>query len=219
MTKRSVAVPAAALFALLLYVPPAHAQSRAPRFGAIFGAGLSGAPLGEIAERHGTRAVPGRDYEARVFHGSPQHEWSVGGIWDEYQFHQTIDLNTESRFEYTSASLVLGYSTLMPTGGVPTTFGIDLGVTEFRASSATPSYYTGEPESSRTRGHAILLNLSYGVEIPLKRMSMVPRLRLSTSYPDFGGGDGYSALHRESDLGFKASFGVNVRAVAPWQRK
>jgi hypothetical protein len=199
--------------ALLQSVATAQAQSTAPHFGALFGAGISGSPLSGIAERNGMLAVPGMEYEARIVFGSPQHEWSLGGIRDQYQLDQTFTISSRSRFDYRSASLILGYSTLAPTRGVPTTFGMDLGLSQFQVSSSTLNYYTAEPEDTDTRGHAVLLNVSYGVEIPLQTVSLVPRLRLSTSYPDFGGGDGYSALHRAHHLGFKASFGVSVKAV------
>lgn len=214
MRPRSRLRLALGLLPLLLAASAARAQRTTSRVGAILGAGTSGAPLGEIAQRRGMVGIPGRDFEARIFFGSPRHEWSLGGTWDQYRLNQPSGVSTQSQFDYRSANVVLGYSTLRPTAGVPVSYGIDLGVSEFRASSSSPSYYTGEPESSRTPGRAVLLNLTYGVEIPLQSVSVVPRLRLSTNYPDFGGGDGYSALHRESDLGFKASFGVSVKAAA-----
>lgn len=205
------------LAVLSLFLPgsAALAQDGDLRFGALFGGGLSGAPLGSIAERHGLYALPGLEHEARVLLGSGGHEWSLGGIWDRYRTEQAISPTSTSRFDYRSSGVVLGYSTVRRTGGVPVVYGVDLGWNHFEASSSTPSYYTGEQENSRTAGDAALLNVWYGVEIPMESVTVIPRIRLSTSYPDFGGGDGYSALHRSSDLGFKASVGVSLKKLVP----
>jgi pimeloyl-ACP methyl ester carboxylesterase len=88
---------------------------------------------------------------------------------------------------------------------------LDLGWRSFTAAGSRPDAYTGEVHPGTVRGGGALLGVAYGVELSPGSSTVTPRLRLETSYPDFGGGDGYSRLHRESDLGFRASVGVELR--------
>jgi len=44
----------------------------------------------------------------------------------------------------------------------------------------------------------------------------VPRVRIEVDFPDFGGGDGFGRLHPETDLGFRASFGVVLKLARPF---
>lgn len=208
------------LFLLLLIPAIAAAQGAGRQVGILAGAAISGSPLGEVAERNGTFAIPGQEYEVRLLLSSGRgHEWSLGVLWDSYRLNQTIDISSRSQFDYTSTGTVVGYGFSQHAGSVPVVYGVDLGWMRFRTASSTPNYYTGEQEDTRTRGDAVVLGLSYGVEIPLQSLSLVPRIRIATNYPDFGGGEGYSGLHREHDLGFKASFGMSVKASTPLRRK
>lgn len=216
MQRKPIQPVLVALILLLLVHPSAEGQSAGRGFGVLVGAAASASPLSETAERNGTYAVPGLEYELRLLLAPrPGREWSVGVLTDSYQLDQTLDIASRSRFDYRSTSIVASYSLTEPVSGVPVVYGVDLGWTGFRATSSGPNYYSGDPEDTRTRGDAVVLGLSYGVEIPLHSVSLIPRLRVTTNYPDFGGGDGYSGLHRERDLGFKASFGVNVKARFP----
>jgi hypothetical protein len=208
-------------FLLLLSVAaPAAAQNSSHSLGVLVGAAVSGSPLGGIAERNGTFAIPGQEYEVRLLLGSARgHEWSVGVLRDSYRLAQAADISTRSHFDYNSTGTVVGYGFTEETGSVPVVYGVDLGWQRFSAASSTPNYYTGEQEDTRTSGDAIVLGVSYGVEIPLQSVSLIPRVRIATNYPDFGGGEGYSGLHRQHDLGFKASFGISVKAATPFGRK
>lgn len=69
---------------------------------------------------------------------------------------------------------------------------------------------------SRTVGHAAVLGWTAGLEIPGRALTTVPRIRLEMNFPDFGGGDGYTLIHPETDLGFKASFGVTLKLARPF---
>lgn len=210
---RDPLIPLALLFLVLL---PARAGAQAAgaafhRFGIAVGAGVGGAPLGEIAERNGTFAIPGKEYELRgLLQVSPGAEWSMGLLVDDYSLDQQIEVVTRSRFDYQSAAVVVAYGRTEMQKNVPIQSRLDVGWRRFEVSSSGPNYYTGEAEASRTSGHSALVAVSLGVAIPLQSMSLVPRVRLETSYPDFGGGDGYSRLHREHDLGFRASLGIGL---------
>lgn len=204
----------------LLVSPSAEAQSTGRTIGVLAGAAVSGSPLGELAERNGTYAIPGQEFEVRLLFGSARgREWNVGVLSDRYRIDRAADDPlSQPQFDYTSTGALVGYSVTEPVGAVPVVYGVDLGWTRLRAASSTPNHYTAEQEDSRTQADVLVLGLSYGVEIPLQSISLVPRVRIATNYPDFGGGEGYSALHREHDLGFKASFGVAVKARMPLPR-
>ena len=190
------------------------------QFGLAAGIAVGGAPLGEIAERNGTFAIPGKEYEFRALVRSASGtEWSLGFLMDDYRLDHEIDRFTHSRFDYNSTGLIVGYGRRQVQHGAPIHYGLDLGWRQFDVSSSGPNYYTGEAEASRTNGHAALLAVSWGVEVPLESMSLVPRVRIETNYPDFGGGDGYSALHREHDLGFRASIGIGLKTMVQRQRR
>jgi hypothetical protein len=217
---RRLPAPAPVLFLLLLLlllVPVrAGAQMESPgrRFGIFAGAAVGGAPLGQIAERNGTFAIPGLEYEVRaLLRSAGGNEWSLGLLVDEYRLDQEVDRLTRSRFDYSSTGISMGYGRVEPQKGVPIHYGVELGWRRFEASSARPSVYTGEAEASRASGHAAILAVSYGIEVPLEVVRLVPRLRLETSYPDIGGGDGYSALHTARDLGVRASVGVGLKRM------
>lgn len=207
-------------FAVLALLLPAlaAAQESAPgrRFGASVAVGVAGAPLGQLAESYGTRAIPGLELDIRaVRRAATGHEFSIGVLTDRYRMDHTIDLNTHSLFEHTSVGVVAGRSWFEEVGDVPMRFGLDLGWRRFSTSSSRPDFYTSDLAVSDVRGDAALLAVTYGVELPSGAMTVMPRLRLETSYPDFGGGDGYSALHRDRSLGFRASVGVELKSIAP----
>jgi hypothetical protein len=210
-----------ALFVLLLVPAQVSAQAElGRRFGFAAAIAVGGTPLGEIAERNGTFAIPGMQYELRALMRSANGtEWSLGLLMDNYGLDQEIDRLTHSQFDYSSTGLTVGYGRSQIQNGVPVRYGIDLGWRHFDASSSGPNYYTGEAEASHTRGHAAFLAVSYGIEIPLESISLMPRVRLETNYPDFGGGDGYSALHREHDLGFRASVGFGLKRMFQPERR
>ena len=208
---------AAAFFALTaLTARPAATQSTdgASRIGFSATGSVAGAPIGQIAERNGLYAVPGLEYDLRaIVTTSSEREWSLGLLRDEYRTDTAIGLTSSSSFEYVSTAVVVGLGSLELEGPVPVRYGIDLGWRHFEALSDGPNYYTGQQETSSVVGNAALLATSFGIEIPLDGLVLVPRARLETNYPDFGGGDGYSALHREMDLGFRASLGIGVKKL------
>ena len=210
-----------ALFAHLLLPVEADAQAEPERrFGLAAGIAVGGAPLGEIAERNGTFAIPGKEYEFRALMRSASGaEWSLGFLMDDYRLGQEPDRLTRSQFGYNSTGLIVGYGRSEIQDGVPIHYGVDLGWRQFDVSSSGPNYYTGEAEASRTSGQAALLAVSFGIEIPVEGASLVPRVRFETNYPDFGGGDGYSALHRERDLGFRASVGIGLKTIFQQERR
>lgn len=210
-----------ALLALMLLPPQAIGQAEpGRRFGLAAGVAVGGAPLGEIAERNGTFAIPGKEYEFRALTRSASGpEWSLGFLMDDYRLNQEIDRLTRSHFDYNSTGLIVGYGRSEMQNGVPIHYGVDIGWRQFDVSSSGPNYYTGEAEASRTSGHAALVAVSWGIELPLESMSLVPRVRIETNYPDFGGGDGYSALHQEHDLGFRASIGIGLKQIFQRERR
>ena len=199
---------------LLLMVEVAGAQPGGREPGLMFVTAMSGSPLSEVAEQNGTYAIPGREQELRLLWVSPRGDgWSVGAIRDSYRLDQVIDISSRSVFTYRSTTASVGYSFARAGGAVPLSYGIDAGWLHYRATSSRPTYYTGEHADTRMRGDAVVLGLSAGVEIPFHSVALVPRLRIATNYPDFGGGEGYSRLHREHDLGLKASAGLGVKGI------
>jgi hypothetical protein len=202
----------AALVGSAIQVGFAEAQQPARQFGASAALSVAGAPLGEVAESYGLAAVPGAEYDIRLFTRSARgNEWSLGVLSDRYRVRGVAGMPALSEFEYTSTALLVGRYWSERVRGAPLRFGLDLGWRHFAATAARPDVYTGEPQATAVRGDAALVGVLYGVEFTKGATSITPRLRLETSYPDFGGGDGYSALHREHDLGFRASFGVELR--------
>lgn len=189
-----------------------HEKAPRTRFGFGYGLALSTSPLGEIAERLGTYGIPGHQYEVRLFARTPQRgEWSVALFWDDYHVGQQLDLATKYRFDYSSTSLVAGWQSVPDRKGLALVYGLDAGWLRYRTAANSIDYYTSTPYDSRAVGHAAVLGWTAGLEIPGGVMTTVPRLRLEMNFPDFGGGDGYSRLHPETDLGFKASFGVVLK--------
>lgn len=187
------------------------------RYGVGFGAAVSTSPLGEIAERHGTYGIPGHQLEVRFFARTVgRGEWSVALLWDDYHVGQQLDLATKYAFDYESRGLVVGYQTVPDGRGLQVVYGVDAGWLHFTTEANSIDYYTSAPFESRAAGNAVLLGISAGVEIPGESMIIVPRVRIETNFPDFGGGDGYSRLHPETDLGFKASFGVALKLARPF---
>ena len=212
-------VPLAVFVLLAPGVATATAQREPAQIGVLAGTALSGSPLGEVGERMGIYAVPGREHEVRLLWIAPNGEtWSIGSLWDSYALDHGFDLSSRVAFSYASTTTGLGYSRTREMRGVPVTYGLDLGWLHFRASSSWPSAYTGERTASEARVDAAALGASWGVEIPFRSFTLVPRARIALNYPDFGGGDGYSRLHREHDLGAKTSFGVAVKTTFPRRR-
>jgi hypothetical protein len=197
-----------------LHAQGAESDDAAPRTRFGFGSGiaLSTSPLGEIAERHGTYGIPGHQYEVRLFARTPERgEWSVALLWDDYHVGQQLDLATKYRFDYSSTSLVVGWQSVPDREGLPLVYGLDAGWLRYVTEANSIDYYTSTPYDSRTVGHAAVLGWTAGLEIAGGVMTTVPRIRLEMNFPDFGGGDGYSRLHPETDLGFKASFGFVLK--------
>jgi hypothetical protein len=190
----------------------AQQDSPSYTFGVAVGGGLSASPLGNIAERHGTFLIPGKDYEVWLTYGAAESgEFSLGMLADRYQVNQEFDSRTYSRFHYSSVGAFAGYSFLGVEGRTPVRYGVDLGWRWFSVESDRPDYYTGEPSVGATKGNALALGVTAGIEVPLDFGTAVPRVRVETNYPSFGGGDGYSELHRASDLGFRASVGIQLK--------
>lgn len=193
-----------------------HDAAQRTRYGAGFGAAVSSSPLGEIAERHGTYGIPGYQYEVRLFARTPgRGEWSVALLWDNYHVSQQLDLATKYAFNYDSESLVLGWQSVPDQEGLQLVYGMDAGWLRYTTAANSIDYYTSTPFESSTVGHAAVLGFSTGLEIPGASLITVPRIRIETNFPNFGGGDGYSILHPETDLGFKASFGVVLKLARP----
>jgi|SRR5690554_137974 hypothetical protein len=181
------------------------------RYGVAVAAAASVSPLGEVAERHGLYGVPGRQVEVRLLARAPnRHVWSLGFILDDFHIGQELDRQTSYAFDYDSWSLVVGYRVARDEDGVGALYGVDAGWIRFAAAASTIDYYSGEPYTSRTASHGALLGLWAGLALPGKRFVTVPRVRLEMNFPDFGGGDGYSVLHRETDVGLKFSVGVAI---------
>lgn len=204
---------------LLILLPPspaiAQAQGHPGRLtlGVVAGVGVGGSPLSHIAERNGTFAVPGTDWAARVVARTPGGaEWTLGVLGDGYHLDQAIDIDTRSAFDYTSTGLFVGYGvSALEAGLVPVRYGAELGWRWYRVESDGFSYYDGKPLSGSFHGSAFSVAFSAGIEFRLMHVSVMPRVRVETNYPTFGGGDGYSVLHRESDLGIRASLGVDLK--------
>jgi hypothetical protein len=180
--------------------------------GIVVGGGLSASPLGNIAERHGTFFVPGRDYEAWLtYRTSGGIDIGVGMLTDRYSIEQAVDIRTNSRFEYTSAGVFTGLSLVEREGFTPVRYGVDFGWRWFAVESDRPGYYSGEQSESRTTGRAVALGFAAGVEFPWGIAVAIPRARMEMSYPSFGGGDGYTDLRKENELGFRASVGIQLK--------
>ena len=197
-----------------LLVAPVHAQPSTlqPAWGISASGAVAGAPVGQLASRAGTAAVSGAEYGIRVVRrSSAGAEWSVGVVSDSYSVDQESGIDQHFLFDYASTALVAGRTQREEQAGVPVSFSVDVGWRWFEASSTVPSYYTGDTESSRARGSAALLAASLGVDVPLRSALLVPRVRVETNYPDIGGGDGYSGLHRSWRLGFRASVGADFK--------
>jgi hypothetical protein len=153
-------------------------------------------------------------YELRALRSTANgKEWSLGIIWDSYRNGVLPAIDSKSYFGYNSSTVSLGYGISLPSGRV-NVYGAELGIMRFSADASTPNFYTAERENTRTTGHAAVLAATYGRSVSVGSLRLIPTLRVATNYPDFGGGDGYSRLHRESDFGFKASFGIRVAAPA-----
>jgi hypothetical protein len=190
----------------------AAAQETGRHFGASVGAGLAMAPLGDLAGSFGANALPGGEVAVRLYTRSFRgNEWSVGLLSDRYRMHHVADLATRSEFDYQSNALLVGRSWSEHVRGAPLRFGLDAGWRRFDATSTRPDILTADTYTTRVRGDAAVLGVLYGLDLARGTTGIMPRLRLEMSYPDFGGGDGYSGLHRTSDLGFRASFGVELR--------
>jgi hypothetical protein len=202
----------ATLFASAVCVGSASAQDAGRQFGVSAGLGVAGAPLGEVAASYGLVAIPGAEYDIRLFTRSVRgNEWSIGVLGDQYRVRHVTGMPTPSEFEFSSTALLVGRYWAQHIRGAPVRVGLDLGWRSFTAAGSRPDAYTGEVHPGTVRGGGALLGVAYGVELSPGSSTVTPRLRLETSYPDFGGGDGYSRLHRESDLGFRASVGVELR--------
>jgi hypothetical protein len=190
--------------------PPSQEASR--RWGLQLGYAIAGAPMGEVAGSFGTFLIPGREYELRLVTRSARgSEWSVGIIADEFSMDHVIDIRSRSQFDYESVGLVVGRAWVLSQPVVTTLAGIDAGWRHFRVSSSRPDYYSGERATSRTTGDAGFVAAVSGLELDGWYGIVQPRLRLEANFPDFGGGDGYSMVHRETDVGFRASVGVSVK--------
>ncbi|HEX7089270.1 MAG TPA: hypothetical protein VF192_04000 [Longimicrobiales bacterium] len=185
------------------------ARQKGFRYGIAVAAAASVSPLGELAERHGIYGVPGRQYEVRLLARAPNRGvWSLALILDDFHIGQQLDRQTSYTFDYESWSLVAGYRLDLPLGGVRALYGVDAGWINFGARARSIDYYTGEPYASRTDGHGALLASWVGLALPGELFVTVPRVRMEINFPDFGGGDGYSVLHRETDVGLKVSVGL-----------
>jgi hypothetical protein len=189
-----------------------HEKARRTRYGVGFGAAVSTLPNGEIAERHGSYGIPGQLYEVRLFARTPgRGEWSVALLWDDYHIGQQLDRAALYGFDYDSRSLVVGWQSVADQKGLQLVYGLDAGWLRYSSEANSIDYYTSTPYESRTVGHAALLGFSAGLEVPGAILITIPRFRIEMNFPDFGGGDDYSILHPETDLGFKLSFGVGLK--------
>jgi hypothetical protein len=195
--------------ALLAQAAEEQPADRGKRYGLAVGAALAGSPLGEVAGRYGLYAIPGYEFEVRAFRRSPRgHEWSMAVLWDAFRIDQRWDRTRSQAFDYSSVSLVVGYRSISNGPGVRLVHGVDAGWVHFATAADVVSFYTGEPDASKATGHAAVLAVSGGFEIPDGSATLVPQFRVALNFPDFGGGDGYSLLHREADIGLKALIGL-----------
>jgi hypothetical protein len=207
------------LVAALLCAPavPAHGQDELltrRQYGVSVTRALSLAPLGRMAETYGMTAIPGNEYGVRLVTRSARgSEWTLGVLADEYRLEHRLAGDARAAFEYSSHAVVLERAWTETTGRVPVRYGAEAGWRGFSVDSRHPNAYTDEMEHTDVRGDAALFAVSFGIEVPSYMGTMVPRLRIETNFPDFGGGDGYSRLHRQSGLGFRASFGVELRLL------
>jgi hypothetical protein len=166
-----------------------------------------------VAESYDTRALGGIEYGIRVFRrNAGGAELSAALLRDEFRIDRTAE-GARSASRYDSFAAVAGATWTEPSQRTVARYGLELGWRHYRASSARPSVYTGEPEATRVRGGAALFAVSYGRQNTAGATMIAPRLRLETSYPDLGGGDGYARLHRARDLGFRASAGVELNRI------
>lgn len=208
--------------AVLMILAAAQVSGQAAgrrQFGIQVGRGLAVAPLGDVAESFGIYAIPGYDYEARLVTRSARgNEWSVGALADEYEIDHIVDSHTRSRFAYSSVALVVARSWTQDLTHLWLQYGFEAGWRRFDAESSRPDVYTGALAESRTSGNAALFAVSFALELPGWYGTLQPRLRLETNFPDFGGGDGFSVVHRETDLGFRASLGLNFKTFVGRQR-
>ncbi|MDQ3557169.1 MAG: hypothetical protein M3409_10415 [Gemmatimonadota bacterium] len=194
-------------------IPPG--EERPGRFGVLVTQGVGGSPLGEIAERYETFAIPGTATDVRLlFRPRPTVEWQLGYTQDDFSLGDQIDPAGGRNVRYTSAGFVVGRSTATADLPLRLIQGFDAGVSRFRVAGAAISRFDGERYVSEANGWVFVLGISAGVELPLYRqITVTPGARWALNTPDFGGGDGYSALHRETDVGFKLFFTLGLRVL------
>jgi hypothetical protein len=175
--------------------------------------GVGGSPLGEIAERYSTFAIPGRGRDIRLgLRSGDRREWQVGYSGDRFRLGDQNRPERGRRIEYVSHGVSVGFLRLDSIGAVRMVGGAELGVSRFRVSGADFSRFSGEREESETDGTILILGATAGIELPRVRgITAVPHVRWALNFPDFGGGDGYSSLHRETDLGIKTFFNLAFR--------
>lgn len=184
------------------------------------GTGFS--PLGDVAESYDTFGIAGRGHEVRIgVRSGARHEWQVGYTGDRFRLGDPGRPDQGRRIEYVSHGLSVGRVAADVLGGpgrsgdVRLLSGWELGVSRFRVSGAEFSRYGEGREESETSGTVLLAGYTAGLELPLFRgISMVPHVRTSLNFPDFGGGNGYTTLHRENGLGLKIFYNLAFR-IAP----
>jgi hypothetical protein len=205
-------VIASGLFALAFAPAAAQQGDDGFRYGVSVAGAVVGSPLGQVAQSYGFIAIPGFELDARLRARAYDHsEWSVGVTGDRYVLDMDLQPFGRWQFDYSSIAAVAGRSWLPPRDGAPIRYGIDLGVRYFTVNSTRPEAQTSQPHANSVTGTAALIAVSYAVEVATPRFTYSPRLRLETNYPDFGGGDGHTDLHRTSALGFRASAGIAVK--------
>ncbi len=221
------------LFALVLGADPAQTQEpqeqppvQRTRFGVMGNRGVGGSPLGDIAERYETFAIPGRNVGVGVFI-RPRESLDLYAGYGRESFSIGDQYNRASgqRAEYQAHSAMVGILRSQPLGGeVSFLGGADLGLTFYEISTAASSRYDGELYRSHLKAVTASFGLTYGLELPLDqglpalffdalgtRATLIPNVRMVANFPDFGGGTGAARLYSETDLGFKVFFNMGTR--------
>lgn len=180
------------------------------------GTGTGYSPLGNVAESYNTFGIPGQSTDVRIgVRSGARHEWLVGYTGDRFRLGDANRPDAGRRIEYVSHGVGVTRLRADSLGSVRLLSGWEVGVSRFRVRGAEFSVYDGEREESETSATTLVVGYTAGLELPLyRRITVVPHLRTTLNFPDFGGANGYTPLHREHTLGIKTFFNLAFR-IAP----